>query len=201
MKVCEQLKQARLQEQLTQQVVAETLNVSRQTISSWETGRSYPDIASLITLSDYYDLSLDTLMKDDEGVKTYLKKKDVLKQLNPIATLLMGIDVLFMVPLLFNISQGVDHIIVFLMGMINIIALMSVLIIIAGLLPESEKIDKWSRQRGYIFLLAVVCFVAGALFIWVHWMTFANGLILMFVPIGVVGIKEASYIRYKSHNS
>ncbi|WP_175279668.1 hypothetical protein [Secundilactobacillus collinoides] len=51
----------------------------------------------------------------------------------------MGIDVLFMVPLLFNISQGVDHIIVFLMGMINIIALMSVLIIIAGLLPESEK--------------------------------------------------------------
>lgn len=63
----------------------------------------------------------------------------MLKQLNPIATLLMGIDVLFMVPLLFNISQGVDHIIVFLMGMINIIALMSVLIIIAGLLPESEK--------------------------------------------------------------
>ena len=144
MKVGEQLKQARLQKQLTQQVVAETLNVSRQTISSWETGRSYPDIASLITLSDYYDLSLDTLMKDDEGVKTYLKKKDVLKQLNPIATLLMGIDVLFMVPLLFNISKGVDHIIVFLMGMINIIALMSVLIIIAGLLPECEKSDRWS---------------------------------------------------------
>ncbi len=79
MKVGEQLKQARLQEQLTQQVVAETLNVSRQTISSWETGRSYPDIASLITLSDYYDLSLDTLMKDDEGVKTYLKKERCVK--------------------------------------------------------------------------------------------------------------------------
>lgn len=32
-------------------------------------------------------------------------------------------------------------------------------------------------------------------------MTFANGLILMFAPLGVVGIKEVSYIRYKSHNS
>lgn len=201
MKIGEQLKQARLQKQLTQQVVAETLNVSRQTISSWETGRSYPDIASLITLSDYYDLSLDTLIKDDDGVKTYLKKKDVLKQLNPIATLLMGIDVLFMVPLLFNINHGFDHVIVFLMGLINIIALMSVLIIIAGLLPESEKNDRWSRQRGYIFLLAVTCFAAGGLFIWLHWMTFANGLILMFAPLGVVGIKEVSYIRYKSHNS
>lgn len=50
----ERLKQARLAKQLTQKAVAEQLHVSRQTISSWETENSYPDIDSLLRLSDFY---------------------------------------------------------------------------------------------------------------------------------------------------
>jgi len=54
----DRLKQERKKRKLTQQVVADELNVSRQTISSWETENSYPDIASLLRLSDYYQISL-----------------------------------------------------------------------------------------------------------------------------------------------
>ena len=40
------------------------LKVSRQTISKWESGQSYPDFQRLVLLSDYFGLTLDELVKD-----------------------------------------------------------------------------------------------------------------------------------------
>ncbi|WP_252898733.1 helix-turn-helix transcriptional regulator [Secundilactobacillus odoratitofui] len=48
MKLGERLQQTRLERELTQQNLATAMHVSRQTISNWETGRTYPDIDSLI---------------------------------------------------------------------------------------------------------------------------------------------------------
>jgi DNA-binding XRE family transcriptional regulator len=55
------LKQARLEEELTQDNVANILNVSRTTISNWEVGRSYPDLESIVALSDLYNISLNSI--------------------------------------------------------------------------------------------------------------------------------------------
>ncbi|MCB5955402.1 helix-turn-helix transcriptional regulator [Enterococcus sp. CWB-B31] len=71
MSLGKQLKSHREQLGLTQQEVADQLHVSRQTISNWEVGRNYPDIPTIIQISDYYELSLDVLLKGDE----YLMKK------------------------------------------------------------------------------------------------------------------------------
>lgn len=71
-----QLKSARQKLGVTQEIVAVELHVSRQTISSWENERSYPDIASLIALSDYYQLSLDELLKEDNGMADDLARKE-----------------------------------------------------------------------------------------------------------------------------
>lgn len=68
MKLGPKLKEERLKMKLTQENIAEILNVSRQTISSWETGRSYPDLESLVALSDLYNISLDELLREDEDM-------------------------------------------------------------------------------------------------------------------------------------
>lgn len=60
-----QIKSARESNNLTQEDVAQKLHLSRKTISSWETGRSYPDIATLVDLSDIYRISLDKLLRED----------------------------------------------------------------------------------------------------------------------------------------
>ena len=73
MGICERLKQARLAANLTQEAVAEKVGVSRQTISNWENGKSYPDIVSVIILSDIYGLTLDSLLKGDEKMIKHLK--------------------------------------------------------------------------------------------------------------------------------
>lgn len=59
MEIGKKLKEARLNRDLTQEVIAEKLNVSRQTISNWENEKSYPDIISVIELSNLYSISLD----------------------------------------------------------------------------------------------------------------------------------------------
>ena len=51
------IKAARLKKKMTQEQVAELLGVSRQTISNWENEKSYPDIISVIKMSDYYEAS------------------------------------------------------------------------------------------------------------------------------------------------
>ena len=60
------IRNARVTAQLTQEQVAEALGVSRQTLSNWENGRTYPDIVSVIRMSDLYAVSLDHLLKEKE---------------------------------------------------------------------------------------------------------------------------------------
>ena len=67
MEIGSKIKEARMKIEMTQEQVAETLGVSRQTISNWETGKSYPDIVSVIKMSDLYEVSLDYLLKGREA--------------------------------------------------------------------------------------------------------------------------------------
>lgn len=48
---------------LSQEQLGYELGVSRQTVSKWELGQSYPDFQKLVLLSDYYEMSLDELVK------------------------------------------------------------------------------------------------------------------------------------------
>ena len=54
----------RKQKGLSQEELANRLNVSRQTISKWEVGDSTPDMEKLIAISDMFDISLDELVMD-----------------------------------------------------------------------------------------------------------------------------------------
>lgn len=53
----------RTQAGISQQRLADDLNLSRRAISLWETGRRAPDIQSVLLLADYFQVSLDYLIK------------------------------------------------------------------------------------------------------------------------------------------
>ncbi|WP_253290321.1 helix-turn-helix domain-containing protein [Levilactobacillus brevis] len=44
-------------------------NVSRQAISKWEVGSTYPDIDRLVQISNLFDITLDSLIKGDDSLK------------------------------------------------------------------------------------------------------------------------------------
>ena len=64
MKFNEKILDLRKKKLLSQEELGRELNVSRQTISKWESGQSYPDFEKLVLLSDFFELTLDELMKD-----------------------------------------------------------------------------------------------------------------------------------------
>lgn len=74
MEIGEKLKNYRTSAGMAQEQLAEEINVSRQTISNWENGKSLPDVISLIKISDLYQISLDELLKGDGKMMDKIKK-------------------------------------------------------------------------------------------------------------------------------
>lgn len=75
MDIKDKLKEKRMEAGLTQKELAEILHVSRQTVSSWEVGRTYPDLDILIAMSDLYETLLDDLLKEDSRMVEDITKK------------------------------------------------------------------------------------------------------------------------------
>ncbi|WP_054737286.1 helix-turn-helix transcriptional regulator [Secundilactobacillus similis] len=91
MHIHQQIKHHRERLGLTQDMLAERLYVSRQTISNWETGRSYPDLENLLRLSILFDTSLDELVKGDVDVMKQELDTVRSNRLAVVMTVLLGL--------------------------------------------------------------------------------------------------------------
>lgn len=69
-----QIKKIRTNGKLTQEHLAQKLNVSRQTISSWENNRNLPDLQMVVQIAQTFNLSLDQLILGDNTMTTKLVK-------------------------------------------------------------------------------------------------------------------------------
>ena len=64
MKFCEKLAKQRKNNNLSQEQLAEMLSVSRQAVSKWENGSSYPDMDKIISISKILNCTLEDLLDD-----------------------------------------------------------------------------------------------------------------------------------------
>ncbi len=76
MGISEKLYALRRARQLSQEELAEVLGVSRQAVQKWESGASTPDVGNLVALSDYFDVSLDELVKGEKQPRQPLPPAD-----------------------------------------------------------------------------------------------------------------------------
>lgn len=94
MQFSNQIKARRKQLGLTQAEVANQLYITRQTISNWEQGKSYPDLNTIVKLSDLYQISIDSLLKEDTELRNYLeqgKAYNAFSVLRGLITILYGL--------------------------------------------------------------------------------------------------------------
>ena len=98
-----QIKRHRARLGLSQEELAEKIFVTRQSVSNWETGKTYPDLQSLLRLSELFGLSLDELIKGDiEIMKETIDREEIQKMNrwgNLLAVLFLAM-VILPVPLL-----------------------------------------------------------------------------------------------------
>ncbi|MGH1846982.1 helix-turn-helix transcriptional regulator [Enterococcus gilvus] len=112
MDIGEQIKEHRKHGGWTQKELAERLNVSDKTISSWETGRTYPELTLLVELSELFNVSLDSLLRGDVKVVKKIDKDVRLKKV--YRTILIGMILALFGGMIFltqyqNQNQWVDR--------------------------------------------------------------------------------------------
>mgnify|MGYP002529876742 FL=1 len=84
------LKELRKEKKLTQEQLAEKLNVSGRTVSRWETGSNMPDIGMLVEMADFFDVSIPEIVSgerksenmNEEVKETVLKLSDYTETIN-----------------------------------------------------------------------------------------------------------------------
>ena len=102
MELGKQIKKYRQEVQLSQEELADRVYVSRQTISNWENDKSYPDVNSLVLLSEIFQISLDNLTKGDiEAMKDVIQKEEIVKmnRYGKIYTIMLIVTAISAVPL------------------------------------------------------------------------------------------------------
>ena len=77
------LKELRKEKNLTQEQLAEVLNVSGRTVSRWETGSNMPDLSVLVELADYYDVDIREIINGER--KSEEMDKDLIDTLEQVA--------------------------------------------------------------------------------------------------------------------
>ena len=102
MELGKQIRMYRLENKLSQEELADRIYVSRQTISNWENDKNYPDINSLVLLSEVFKVSLDKLIKGDIEIMKDVIQKDEVDKMNrygKIYTIMLIVTVVSAVPL------------------------------------------------------------------------------------------------------
>lgn len=117
----EQIKNIRKEKNMTQEQMANILNVSRQAISNWENNKNFPDLEMIIKISKLFSLSLDKLIlgDDDNMAKKLIKDGSEVRLVKMnmitiiIASFLLFIGTLFLIIKGINVeyidSNGILH--------------------------------------------------------------------------------------------
>ena len=191
MSISEVLKQARAATDLSQEEVAEKVGVSRQTMSNWETGKNYPDIASVITLSDVYGVSLDSLLKGDTKMIEHLEEStNVTKSNKQIAASVIasGISVIGIVLVIMAFGGFISDFIDLPSWLAIIIPILAVLTVTrsfktfgtgfrAALFPKIEIADGLRKQAASLFrLLSKTAVLSGIIMTLISFMNMLYGM-------------------------
>ncbi len=78
MNIGNQIMNIRKEQQLTQEKFGELFHVTRQTVSNWENEKSYPDLQILVDISNRFEISLDTLLKEDSKMVKTIDRERIL---------------------------------------------------------------------------------------------------------------------------
>ena len=183
MNIGEKIYNLRKKKNLSQEDLASVLNVSRQTISKWETGESNPDIDKIVPLCNFFEISTDEFLKGRDIV--YERKLNKEKKKNKALTFslcLIVFGVMIILTMLLeelDVNEGIiGSIIMF--GLV----LIGVLLIYYFMSKESEKKeDKQGKIMNKIIFLGTTIIYFLVSFIWhawaYSWIIFIIGILVM----------------------
>ena len=147
MDIGSRIKKYREEQNISQEELALKILVSRQTISNWETDKSYPDIKSLIMLSNIFNVSLDNFIKKDiEEMRKIIDSKKI-KEFNVMSYVFL-VEMLVLIISAYPLFKLLDF--------IGFIIWISLYIISFGTASIIERFKKENNIQTYKEIIAFI---------------------------------------------
>lgn len=175
MSIGEKIYNLRKSKNMSQETLANMLNVSRQTISKWETGESNPDFDKIVPLCDFFGISTDELLR---GTSNYLEQEIVVEKNKNKALMISLCIVIFVVMmvlvLIFDEIGGNDT----LTGAIVVVGFGAIAVILVNYFCSKQVGDKKTRVSfdnrkkkliNSIINMIIVIIYFGVSFIFTAW--------------------------------
>jgi len=146
------LKNLRKEKGITQEMLAEKLNVSGRTVSRWETGNNMPDISLLIELAEFYDISIPEIVNGErKNEKMNEEVKEVAQTLSAYADFEKE-----------NLIKKIQS-----QSIIGVIALMIYCILDFGGMPEKHTLlrylSSYSLTLVFVTPITILLYTTGAI--------------------------------------
>lgn len=195
-KFYESMRKKRAELGLTQDEVGEKLSVTRQTVSNWENRKSYPDFEQLVRISNFYHISIDSLLKGDPELRKSLDSSKVERILKPLNYLLIILVVAMSLLSLVDIKET---------------RLIMVTVILAATIVIGLVQHKMDRYIGYpdlplkqvikttAFGFLIVIIIGGIIFFTVGHLNMRNTLSILLVVYVFLSIGFYALMKFGFH--
>ena len=199
MTIGDRLLKLRRERNLSQEDLANELDVSRQTISKWETNQSIPDFDKIVPLCNYFNITTDELLTGKENIveANSINVKSNFARNIAIAVMLYILSIVAIVLCAAEFNQPIIGVSIFFV----LIALGTGLLIYNGIYYKKESKDEpTTKQRNIIKQVTDIVDAVGLLiYLAVSFMTFAWHITwIIFIIIGIVNqiIKLIFSLKY-----
>ncbi len=193
MSLGERLYELRKKKGLSQEEVAEKLNVTRQSVSKWETDESKPDFDKIIPICELFEISSNELLSGTKEEKEEEEEVEIVKDNKKKKAIIISIAIfLYFVSLIwviisevtFNLNEGIMIGVFFLLCAIATCLLIYQGIVLNTTITKNKK-DKTKREKQldsitefiaiiFAIIYLLVSFITGAWHItWIIWLLFA----------------------------
>jgi len=166
MNIADRIQLLRKQKGLSQEQLADEINVSRQLISKWENEQAIPDVERIIILSDYFGTTTDYLLKGIEPIVEKEVKKSSSVTENQIRSILLDVFLWLCficsgsyLVYIFSLARSIDQV----QKNMNDIGFSSSSSVQTA--PGLQYILKWSAAAAYWYPAWIILFVSGGLII------------------------------------
>lgn len=180
----------RKEKNISQEELANALDVSRQTISKWETGESTPDFNKICPLCEYFGITTDELISGKQNI-IEAKKEDKKAKFARNLAVSIGLYILSLVAIIL-FSAAFDQPIIGVCLFFTIIAVATGLIIYSGIVygkdkEEEEKEEKKKSNSTLKGIMSIVDILGVIVYLLVSFITGAWHITwIIFLAVGLV---------------
>lgn len=194
MEIGNKIKDARNGAGLTQDQAAEKIMVSRQTISNWENGKTMPDIASVIKMSDLYHISLDELLKGDQDMMKKIEKDTNIVRSNSRLIAVGIVAIIVAVVVTFASIMTGNALLNFLAASLSWVFMGVALACFLATRKPDEK-TPMLRVAGFIPIMIGVMFMIGGIYLMnaCMWRGIGIGMLVVGIVLNGVGLAILFY--------